>query len=258
LRNPTITPVAEAVTQLVRQYPPGLRVKGESDVPRHTFHVEVITSLAPPGSAVCDVGGGFSLVSPTLARIGYRATVVDDFENVVGTTFADGMMPLFHELGVNVVKRDVIEGGLDFPGESFDVVCSFESIEHWHHSPKRLMHDIARCLKPGGWFFLGAPNCVNLRKRLTVPFGRGKWSQMSDWYEPERFRGHVREPDLDDYRYIARDMGVQIVRIIGRNWQGYATRRRWARAITPLVDRPLRPFPTLCSDIYMVARKPLS
>ena len=42
---------------------------------------------------------------------------------------------------------------------------------------------------------VGVPNCVNLRKRLTVPLGRGKWSPMADWYEQPSFRGHVREPD---------------------------------------------------------------
>ena len=34
---------------------------------------------------------------------------------------------------------------------------------------------------------------------------------MAHWYEPELFRGHVREPDVDDLRYIARDMGLEDV-----------------------------------------------
>jgi hypothetical protein len=89
-------------------------------------------------------------------------------------------------------------------------------------------------LKPGGLFFLGVPNCVNLRKRITVPLGAGKWSAIEEWYEREMFRGHVREPDVGDLRYIARDLGLRDVRIFGRNWLGYASRHGWVRALTPL------------------------
>jgi hypothetical protein len=81
-------------------------------------------------------------------------------------------------------------------------------MEHWHHSPKALFGQLMRALRPGGLFFLGVPNCVNLRKRLMVPLGRGKWSPMGDWYEQPVFRGHVREPDVDDLWYIARDLAL--------------------------------------------------
>jgi hypothetical protein len=43
---------------------------------------------------------------------------------------------------------------------------------------------------------------------------------MDDWNEREQFRGHVREPDVGDLQYIARDPGLRQVRIVGRNWAG--------------------------------------
>jgi hypothetical protein len=89
-----------------------------------------------------------------------------------------------------------------------------------------------------------------------VPLGIAKWSSMADWYEAKTFRGHVREPDVDDLRYIARDMGLVDVEVMGRNWLGYKNRRPWIRRLTPLVDVPLRVLPTLCSDIYLVGRTP--
>jgi hypothetical protein len=47
-------------------------------------------------------------------------------------------------------------------------------MEHWHHSPKRLFRQVSdKLLKPGGRFVLAVPNCVNLRKRLSVPLGVG-------------------------------------------------------------------------------------
>jgi hypothetical protein len=60
-------------------------------------------------------------------------------------------------------------------------------------------------------------------------------------------------PDVDDLRYIARDLGLRDVRIFGRNWLGHASRRSWVRALTPMADRVLRPFPAR-PDIALALR----
>jgi hypothetical protein len=110
-------------------------------------------------------------------------------------------------------------------------------------------------VKRGGIFILGVPNRANLRKRLSVPVGYGKWSSMKDWYEVTEFRGHVREPDVDDLRYIARDLGIVDWRIYGRNWTGYSSPKRSVRMATYVCDLPLRFLPTLCGEIYLVGKK---
>ncbi len=43
---------------------------------------------------------------------------------------------------------------------------------------------------------------------------------------------------------------------MGRNWLGLAHRNPRTRALTRLVDRPLRTRPGLCSDIYLIGRRP--
>ena len=50
----------------------------------------------------------------------------------------------------------------------FDVVTSFDNMEYWHNSKKKSFADVGK-LRPGGVFVLGLQNCVNMRKRLTVP-----------------------------------------------------------------------------------------
>jgi hypothetical protein len=89
-----------------------------------------------------------------------------------------------------------------------------------------------------------------------VPLGRGKWSSMEQWYEEPTFRSHVREPDVSDLVYIAQDMDLDHVRILGRNWAGHQAHSVLVRRLTPLVDLPLRLFPSMSSDIYMLGRKP--
>src|SRR5690606_24685391 len=121
---------------------------------------------------------------------------------------------------------------------------------------KELFHQVIDKLRPGGAFILGAPNCVNLRKRITTPLGWGKWSALADWYEQPVFRGHVREPDVADLRYIAADMGLRDVEIFGRNWIGHLSPNPLVRAATFVLDRPLRLAPSLCADLYMIGQKP--
>lgn len=170
--------------------------------------------------------------------------------------YGESLLELHRSLGVSVISRDVIAHGIeDVPG-AFDAVTSFDSMEHWHHSPKRLFHQVVQKLKSGGVFVLGVPNAVNLRKRITVPFGYGKWTSMQDWYEAPRFRSHVREPDVDDLEYIARDLHLARWRVLGRNWAGHASSRPAVRAATKLADRILRLRPQFCSDIYLVGQKP--
>jgi len=139
--------------------------------------------------------------------------------------------------------------------ESVEAITSFDMIEHLHASPKELLHDAMRRLQPDGVLILGVPNCVNLRKRLTVPFGRGQWSEFSTWYEPKVFRGHVREPDIQDLRRIAQDLSLSDYQIVGRNWQGFGSPSKMIRACTRISHRILKYFPSLCSDIYLLGFK---
>jgi SAM-dependent methyltransferase len=252
-----MTDIISVLQRIADSYPPEVAaVQGYIDVPRNAFHLSLISRL-PRGARIADIGGGLGLFSPGCASLAYAVVLVDDFKDGWHARMAETVFNcVHHRLGVEIVSRDVIAEGVEFETESFDAVTLFDTMEHWHNSPKRLFHTLTSALKPGGLLIIGSPNCVNLRKRITVPFGVGKWSRMEDWYETERFRSHVREPDIADLRYIATDLGLDEVKIIGRNWTGYRSRFRAARMITPLIDPILRLRPSLCSDIYMVARRP--
>jgi SAM-dependent methyltransferase len=203
-----------------------------------------------------DVGGGIGMFSLACRAVGFRRVVlVDDFADPINEEVGEEMLELHRSYGVEVEKRDVLAEGLSGLGSGFDAITFFDTIEHWHHSPKRVLHQAVKLLNPGGWIVIGVPNCVNLRKRITVPLGMGKWSQMADWYERERFRGLVREPDVDDLRYIANDLGLKSARIEGRNWAGHSSPSRVVRLATRLLDRFLRLRPSLCSDLYLMGQK---
>ena len=269
--------MAEAITReqleaVARGFPEVLVEATLADVPRVAFQVALLTERVGSDITLCDVGSGIGLFPAACAKAGMRVTMMDDFAppfadeesaravpdapDAVNFDRAEDALAFHRSLGVTVEKRDPLVDGFGFAPASLDVVTSFDSMEHWHRSPKRLFAQILEALVPGGLFVLGVPNCVNLRKRITVPLGYGKWSQMSHWYEPEFFRGHVREPDLDDLHYIARDLGLTGVEILGRNWAGFMNDRRLVRVLTVLTDPLLKLRPSLCSDLYLIGRKP--
>jgi SAM-dependent methyltransferase len=149
-----------------------------------------------------------------------RVVVIDSFD-YMSRARLEVFRNNFDPYRVQRVKRDCVTESIEFPENTFDVVALFHSIEHWHGSPKPALHALKRALRPGGLFFFGAPNCVNLRKRLTVPFGYGRWCSIQHWYEAPTFRSHVHEPDVGELLYIARDLDLCDISIYGRNWLGY-------------------------------------
>lgn len=112
-----------------------------------------------------------------------------------------------------------------------------------------------KSLRPGGLFLLGAPNAANLLKRFRVPFGKNIFAKIDDWYMYEKFIGHVREPVVDDLFYICKDLELEVLTIIGRNWMGLKRIPKSMKFAGHLFDKMLRICPTLCANIYIIAKK---
>ena len=247
--------------ELARQYPASLVDEQISDTKRIAYNISLAMRAAVSKPVdeleICDLGGGVGLFSVGCAAFGFkRSVLVDDFDDSINHQLGATPLDLHRSHGVEIFSRDVIQFGIEDIEGSFDIITSFDSMEHWHNSPKRLFESVFRKLRPNGVFVLGVPNCVNLRKRISVPMGIGKWSDMESWYEADHFRGHVREPDTKDLLYIGRDMKLIDLKLYGCNWLGYGSRFRLARIATLFFDYPLRLRPSLCSDIYLVGRKP--
>ncbi len=244
---------------MIPYYLPAQADRLRDDIDRIQFHVRLVREVVPrPTSqiSVLDIGGGIGLFSVVCARLGFgRVVVVDDFHDPVMDAVGSSILDLHRNAGVEIVERDVIAEGLDGIEGPFDAITTFDSLEHWHHSPRAMLHEAVDLLRPGGTLIIGVPNCVNLRKRLSMLRGDFCWSTLGAWYESETFRGHVREPNISDLLYICSDLGLSAPRVYGRNWLGLRSPSRLIRAATTVADPLLRLRPSLCSDIYVVARK---
>ncbi len=254
--------LAETLTGIAKEYPADLADAQLRDIPRIAFHIS-LTMMAVGDRphrelTICDLGGGIGLYSVGCAALGFkRVVLIDDFQDPVNRAVGDSIFSLHRKYGVEVISTDVIQQGMqDIVEGDFDVITTFDSMEHWHHSPKKLFQDAVAKLRHGGVFILGAPNCVNMRKRIAAPLGKGGWSDMQDWYEEAVFRGHVREPNIYDLKYIAADMRLADTQVFGRNWMGLRSANPVIRSAAVAFDHLLRLRPSLCSDIYMIGRKP--
>lgn len=245
---------------ILQQYPGLLRRHLAASIPAHAWHIDLVRSAVGDHATVVDVGGAVSLFSVGCAQVGMTAILMDDqfgdpFDRAVAAAKREALEGVIVPSGVQIVRRDIGRDGIGLLPESVDAITSFGVLEHLHDSPKDSLHEMWKALRPDGLLLIGTPNCANLMKRIRAVRGKAKWSRMQDWYERPVFRGHVREPDVEDLLYIARDLGIEDVAVLGRNWMGLDNPNPWLRRTARAADRLLRLRPQLCSDIYLVGRK---
>tara|TARA_Y100000768_G_C23929701_1_gene659378 strand:+ start:28 stop:801 length:774 start_codon:yes stop_codon:yes gene_type:complete len=255
--------IKKKLTEIANKYSKEIINEQLLDIDRISYHINLCikssNKILPSDLEICDLGGGIGMFSVGCASSEFkRSVLIDDFNDSINHKIGDQILELHKNYGVEIYTRDVVNKGIQDIEGTFDIITSFHSMEHWHNSPKKLFHEVMAKLKKGGIFILSGPNCHNLRKRISVPLGYGKWSSMEGWYEEEKFRGHVREPDVDDLIYIAKDMGLTDIKIIGKNWQGHRggnNNSTVIKSLTKIIDPFLKYFPSLCSDIYMIGSK---
>ncbi len=222
--------------------------------------IEEISWIYTDGGTVIDLGGSNGFHASVCSVLGMRAICVDNFKvRGLGSAF-----DYFYEhdlqaekcsknLGVEFIHTDLLSWEPPFQAGEVDVVMSFDNIEHLHHSPKKVYKNVVNVMKENGVMLIGAPNAVNLLKRIRLVFGKSCFATVEEWYEHDMFIGHVREPVIKDYLYISKDLGLAVDKIIGRNWLGYL--KYGNNVFIKSIDKILRLNPNLCSDIYLLAKK---
>jgi SAM-dependent methyltransferase len=220
--------------------------------------------LLQQAEVVVDLGGGFSPWNPLLAEEGRRVTVVDSFAGYwtshwSGHEGADvaKLVELLRDAGVRLVEADLVawEPAEHFAPRSVDVVFSSHTFEHFHSSPLPLLRRCLEVLRDGGRVVICVPNAVNLRKRLAVLVGRTNLPEFDSFFMGEgAYWGHVREYCTDDLRRLAAVLGLEDVRVFGRNWVGRAWVLARAHVPAPLLrcgDWLLSRRAGLCTDLYL-------
>jgi SAM-dependent methyltransferase len=126
------------------------------------------TLLAVPDlrkeAKVLDTGSGFGHLSVMVKHIlGCDVYAVDK-----RTILMERLSPL----GITYKQNDFVTDSLPFDDNTFDLVLFCEVLEHFNFFPQKVLYEIYRVLKPGGYVLLTTPNLYSLLKRVRFAFGK--------------------------------------------------------------------------------------
>jgi 2-polyprenyl-6-hydroxyphenyl methylase/3-demethylubiquinone-9 3-methyltransferase len=177
-------------------------------------YIESRAGLA--GREVLDVGCGGGLAAEGMARRGARVTAID---------LADGAMTVARlhalESGVEIDYRlQSAESLADERPESFDVVTCLEMIEHVPQ-PARLIHALARLVRPGGHVILSTLNRTPKAFALAIVGAEYLLRLLpAGTHEYARF---IRPSELARW---ARDEGLELSDLTGLGYDPFARNAR--------------------------------
>ena len=160
---------------------------GEGSAPRWEGHARAVTRYRDRGSLLdlgCSAGAFLSAVQGR------------NFE-LYGVEISEpSARQARNRTGAQVFVGDVLHA--PFSPESFDVITSFDVLEHLYQ-PREIMAKVSEWLKPGGIFYVSIPNIRSWEARLF----------QSYWYGLELPR-HLSHFSPESLRHLGTSAGLQV------------------------------------------------
>lgn len=167
-----------------------------------------------PGAKILDFGAGPCDKTAIISLIGFKCTACDDLLDDWHTTGNNKEKILAFAQKMGITYKIIKDNNFLFKKCEFDMVMMHDVLEHLHNSPCSLLNDLLVCVKPEGYLFVTVPNAVNLRKRISVLFGKTNLPAFESYYwYPGIWRGHIREYVRDDLVKLSNYLNMEILEL---------------------------------------------
>lgn len=230
-----------------------------------------ITRHLPINGVLVDIGTGSGIAPRFAMALGAQVITLDSYASAGASAIenarAAGMTGHFCD-----VERE------PFPIESGVADCVFfgDVIEHLHNSPRPVLYEILRVLKPNGVCICVTPNAVRLTVRLKLLMGLSNWADIHEFLDEKMHFGHHHEYTVDDLKFVFKNAGFDLcefvlhesnlreVKLSSMRELGTQNRSRTQSRQEPLLISIAKylplfltyMFPRLRSSMLIVARKP--
>lgn len=104
-----------------------------------------------PTGRVLDIGAAYGTLVVFLARLGWKASVVDQFDIYLAPSIRE-------KYGIDFHAQNVEIESLPFADNVFDCVLFTEILEHINYNPLPVIKEIHRVLAPSGVLLLSTPD----------------------------------------------------------------------------------------------------
>jgi SAM-dependent methyltransferase len=148
----------------------------------------IVKHLPGPEATFVDIGTGMGIAPRFVKKLGIRSISVD-FPATGGLAGIETV----REAGVEGYYCEVGREPIPLEAESADLVLMADVIEHLTHSPKPVLEEIKRLLKPQGICLATTPNATRLAVRVKVAMGFSNWPYVFDYYDKDFHDGHHHE-----------------------------------------------------------------
>jgi SAM-dependent methyltransferase len=157
-------------------------------VPRVDRLLDICLRYQTPTNALLEVGAGFGTFCSELKGRNV-------FQRVVGVEPTPGLANSCRERGIEVIERP-IEQVILGADELFDVVASFEVIEHLF-SPLDFVNQTIRLLRPGGLLILTCPNGQGFDVETLGPASTTVDHEHLNYFNPSSLAGLLARSGME-------------------------------------------------------------
>ena len=199
----------------------------------------------------------------SLCKFARKITVIDKWppSSYKDNLDKETIFKKFRNSGIDYQELDLMEPP-PFSDQRFDLIIFTDVIEHLPRSPKKLLNEFNRILKPNGYLIVSTPNVSNLKHRIEMIFGRHFYFPIESWFNSDDFVGHFREYTSKELRYIIENSNFEIRKILFSNSQlldfekfPYLKLNSVKNILVLLYVMITSLFPSLRNFIILVAKK---